>query len=88
LGGGRGSPRPIGPPGDLARLLADYEPSPAPLEPLFRAFVDRLVALSTAWIRLAHGPRPRINRIAIQFFNRARSPWYTKPLINRASAAS
>jgi hypothetical protein len=34
------------------------------------------------WRAAAGGQR---NRIVIQFFNRAKWPWYTKPLINRVS---
>jgi hypothetical protein len=30
-------------------------------------------------------PRRAINRIVIQFLNRAKWPWYTKPLIDRVS---
>ena len=36
-------------------------------------------------IRWRVTPRPPINRIIIQFLNRTKWPWYTKPLINRVS---
>ena len=77
--------------GHLVRLLADYEPAPVPLHLMFqpsrlaspkiRAFVDCPSSVGAA----ANGPNQLINRIDIQFFNRAKWPWYTKPLINRVS---
>ena len=82
--------------GHLVRRLADDEPAPVPLHLMFqpsrlaspkiRAFVGYLVE---RWRGIdpfgAQPPRRPINRINIQFLNRARWPWYTKPLINRVS---
>jgi DNA-binding transcriptional LysR family regulator len=81
--------------GHLVGLLADYEPTPVPLHRCFsrrgwpgrrsRASLDSLVERYAASVRLPHSPRGTINRITVQFLNRARWPWYTKPLINRVS---
>ena len=49
--------------------------------PRIRAFVDCPSSVGAA----ANGPNQLINRIYIPFFNRAKWPWYTKPLINRVS---
>jgi len=75
-------------------LLVDCKPDPAPLHPMFQ-----LSRLASPKIRnLRPLPRPalaqprsiqriiqRMNRIIVQFLNRAKWPWYTKPLINLAS---
>ena len=81
--------------GRLVRLLADYEPAPVPLHLMFqpsrlawpkiRAFVDCLVERWRGVDPFGARPRATINRIIIQFLNRAKWPWYTKPLINRVS---
>ena len=81
--------------GHLVRLLADYEPAPVPLHLMFqpsrlaspkiRAFVDYLVERWRGADPFSAQPASSINRIIIQFLNRARGPWYTKPLINRVS---
>jgi hypothetical protein len=75
-------------------LLVDCKPDPAPLH-----FMFQLSRLASPKIRnLRPLPRPALaqprsiqriiqhmNRTIIQFLNRARWPWYTKPLINLAS---
>jgi hypothetical protein len=81
--------------GHLARLFAGYEPAPVPLHLMFqpsrraspkiRALVDDLVEHSRGVDPFGGPPRVDRNGIIVQFLNRAKWPWYTKPLINRAS---
>ena len=53
--------------------------------PKIRAFVDYLVERWRGIDPFGAQPAQPINRIIIQFLNRAKWPWYTKPLINRVS---
>jgi DNA-binding transcriptional LysR family regulator len=76
--------------GHLVRLLADYEPAPAPLHLMFQP--SRLASRRSgpsSIISLSGGAEPILSRadlrrttvrFNIQFFGRARWPWYTKPL--------
>jgi hypothetical protein len=77
--------------GHPVQLLADCEPAPVPLHPYVSAAaagfaedqdpVPVMRGRSDGIDRLSARPRRSINRIIIQSLNRAKWPWYTKPLI-------
>jgi len=80
--------------GHLVRLFAEHEPAPVPLHLMFqpcgwprrRSGLRRLPRRALARRRsVQRAARESINRIIVQFLNRAKCPWYTKPLINRVS---
>jgi len=72
-GGGTGAIAP-----DVSAVAAGF----AEDQGLRRLSCRALARRRSVWRTSPHRP---INRIIIQFFNRAKWPWYTKPLINRAS---
>jgi DNA-binding transcriptional LysR family regulator len=81
--------------GHLVRLLANYKPPPVPLHLMFqasswlrwrsgRSAIAPLNAIAAS-IRSVRCRTSINNGIIVQFLNHARSPWYTKLLINRVS---
>jgi DNA-binding transcriptional LysR family regulator len=80
--------------GRPVQLLVDCEPGPAPWHLVFqpsRLASPKIRNLRPLRRRRLAQPRSiqriiqRMNRIIVQILNRAKWPWYTKPLINLVS---